>query len=269
MIIDFHSHVFPDKIAKRTIDALSKLGDVSPFSDGTLSTLKQKIAEAGVDVAISLPVLTTPEQFESVLAFAMQVNAEFDEKQGGILSFAGIHPLCDDLEGKVRKIKERGFLGIKIHPDYQKTFFDDERYERILLEAKKQDLVVVTHAGVDIGFPDQPVCCTPDMVAKVLQRVGEMKLVLAHLGGCFMLDEVYEKLAGKDVYFDTSFILKETGKDKFTALIKKHGADKMLFGTDTPWHNASMELRLINSLDISDDDKQKIFYKNAKKLLQI
>ena len=52
-------------------------------------------------------------------------------------------------------------------------------------------------------------------------------------------------------------------------ILDKHGADKMLFGTDTPWHTPSMELRLLNSLDMSEEDREKIFYKNAQKLLGI
>ena len=50
-------------------------------------------------------------------------------------------------------------------------------------------------------------------------------------------------------------------------IYEKHGADKMLFGTDTPWHTAKMEMRLLDSLDISQSDKEKIFYKNEPKVL--
>lgn len=267
MIIDLHTHIFPDKIASKTIDALASMGSVTPYSDGTLLGLKSRLDRAKVDMAISLPVLTRPDQFDSVFAFSKKVN-ELYASEKRVLSFAGLHPLCNDLEGKVKLIKDSGFLGIKIHPDYQATYFDDDNYLRILRLAKENDLIVVTHAGVDVGYPDQPVRCTPDRVVKVLQRVGKMKLVLAHLGGCFMYDEVYNTLAGRDVYFDTSFVLQNVGKDKFNALVAKHGIDKILFGTDSPWTDIKEQVRLINEFVESSEQREMIFSKNLLSLLK-
>ena len=56
MIIDFHTHMFPDKIAARTIDFLSKtVGDMNPFTDGTWKGLKESTKQAGIDHSIVLP----------------------------------------------------------------------------------------------------------------------------------------------------------------------------------------------------------------------
>ncbi len=56
MVIDFHTHIFPDKIAKKTIDHLSKKGGIPPFSDGTLSGLMDTSNK--IDLRVILPVLT-------------------------------------------------------------------------------------------------------------------------------------------------------------------------------------------------------------------
>ncbi|MBR2989026.1 MAG: amidohydrolase family protein [Clostridia bacterium] len=267
MIIDFHTHIFPDKIARKTVDYLSNLGGIPAHADGTLVDLLAKLDEASVERSVTLPVLTSPKQYDSVLNYAQSVNAHFYAGKHGVLSFAGIHPLCEDLEGKMAQIKALGFKGIKIHPDYQGVYFDDECVKKVLRLAVKHDLIVVTHAGVDVGFKDQPVRCTPDRVLKALEDAPGVKLVLAHYGASEMEDEVFEKLAGLPVYFDTAYILEHIDKEKFIAIADKHGYDKILFATDSPWKNIAKQVEIIRSYGLSKENQDKIFYKNALKLL--
>ena len=113
MIIDLHTHIFPTKIAKRTIEYLSKKGGIPPFSDGEADGLVRKMTEAGVDLAINLPVVTDPAQFESVNRFASEINEIYRDKERRIISFGGIHPACEDVFGKMRQIKEQGSLVTK------------------------------------------------------------------------------------------------------------------------------------------------------------
>lgn len=268
MIIDFHTHIFPDRIAEKTIEYLSLKGNISPFSDGTKNGLFDRLREAQADIALNLPVITNPTQFDSVNRFAKEVNESFAQSRNkGIMSFAGIHPLCDDLDEKMKWIKNNGFLGIKLHPDYQETFIDDEKYERILALAKELDLIVVTHSGADIAYRGYPVRCTPDRVLKLIRKVRHPKLVLAHLGASEMSEEVYEKLCGEDVYFDTAFVLRFTDKDTFTKIVKKHGDDRILFGSDSPWSGIERDIDIIRSFDLPKNTEDKIFFKNSKKLL--
>lgn len=268
MRIDFHTHVFPDKIAKRTIEALSAQGGGLPyFSDGTVSGLLDKMAEADVSIAVNLPVLTNPAQFEGVNRFAAELNATFADKERRIISFAGIHPLCENLEEKMKWIKSQGFLGVKIHPDYQDTYINDERYLRIFRAAKEEDLIVVTHAGVDDGYPNSPVHCTPERVLDVMRKVGSFKFVLAHYGANRMADDVFQLLAGKDVYFDTSYVLRLIKKEDFLRILEKHGDDRILFATDSPWSDLREDIEILRSYSLQPTTEQKIFADNAKKLL--
>ena len=130
MVIDFHTHIFPDKIAQKTIDYLAEKGGNKPWSDGTVNGLLSGMQRGGVDLSITLPVLTKPEQVESVLNYAKKINAEF--KGNKVISFAGIHPKCSDLRGKMQAVKNAGIKGVKIHPDYQNTRIDDGGYIEIL-----------------------------------------------------------------------------------------------------------------------------------------
>ena len=109
MIIDFHTHVFPDKIAKRTVEHLAEQGGIPPCSDGSVAGLLEKMAEADVDVAVNLPVMTNPSQFESLNRFAFEINQDFADKNRRIISFAGIHPSCEDLEEKMKWITHHAY----------------------------------------------------------------------------------------------------------------------------------------------------------------
>ena len=269
MIIDFHTHLFPEKIAARTIDYLSKKGGIPPFSDGTASGLIHSLERAEADIAVNLPVLTNPSQFESVNRFACEINEQYGNKARKILSFGGIHPLCDDIDGKMKQLKDMGFLGVKVHPDYQETFFNHEGYIRILNCAKELDMIVVTHAGVDAGYRDCEVRCTPTLAKEVINKVGHKKLVLAHLGGHNMFSDVYDMLCGTDIYFDTAYDLRFIGKENFRKILEKHGEDRILFASDSPWSDIDGDVKILKSFELGKETEDKLFCQNAKRLLGI
>ena len=269
MIIDFHTHIFPDKIAENSVNILASKTNFKPHYLGDKNGLVTMLNNSGVDIAVALPVVTNVKQFDSVNEYAKNINIEFNGKEKRIISFAGIHPKCENIEEKMLFIKENGFLGVKIHPDYQQTFIDDEGYIKILKCANELDLIVVTHAGVDEGFLDAPIRCAPDRVLKVIDMVKPKKLVLGHLGANKLWQEVYDKLAGKGVYFDTAFTLNYIDEQLFKKIIEKHGEDKILFATDAPWQDMKDNLQRIKSFNIEKSVLDKILYKNACKLLKI
>lgn len=268
MIIDFHTHIFPDKMAEKTIAFLSEKGGIPSFSNGSSAGLVDKMKNAGVNISITLPVLTNPAQFESVNRFALEINQSFSTKENRLISFAGIHPLCEDIDNKMRFIKESGFLGVKIHPDYQQTFIDDESYIKILQCAKEYDLIVVTHAGIDVAYRDK-VHCTPQRALNLIRKVPHSKLVLAHLGGVEMSEQVIDTLCGEDVYFDTAYVLRDTSKDTFEQILEKHGSHKILFASDSPWSDMEEDVKIIKSFGLDKKVEEKIFFENAKLLLGI
>lgn len=268
-IIDFHTHIFPDRIAAKTVEFLAVRGGIPAYADGTLTDLQAKADEASITLSVSLPVLTKPESFESVLTFAKELNAGRERGEHRFISFAGIHPDCEDIEGKMKKIKESGCKGVKLHPDYQQVFIDDERMLRILNAAIDEDLIVVTHTGLDVGYPE---CThsTPERTAKALDKLKEEpKLILAHMGGCRMHEAVYEILAGRKVYFDTSYVLDEMDEGMFLKTLEKHGMEKIVFASDCPWKTPKMLYSKLISLGLSADVLDKILYQNAAELLGV
>ena len=270
MVIDFHTHIFPEKIAQKTINALADKSGNVPSTDGTVDGLILAMDRADADICVTLPVMTKPSQFESVTSFVIEVNARFNSlKTRKIISFGGIHPACDDIKGKLKYLSDNGIKGVKIHPDYQNTFIDDAGYIEILKWAKEYDLIVVTHAGVDDAYVGQPVKCPPEKVSKIIDKIGHSKFVLAHFGGHKQWEEVYQLLAGKDVYFDTAFTLHEIQEEQFKKIIEKHGAEKVLFATDCPWRDIKSDLQILRSYNLGKDVEENILYKNAVKLLNI
>ena len=273
-IIDFHTHAFPDKIAGKTIELLSKKGGIPAHTDGTVNGLRKVLAKAGISLGIVLPVVTRAEQFESITRFAAQINEAgcgYDSAKGVIdrpelLSFGGIHPDTSDYRQELKKISDLGFRGIKLHPDYQGVYFDDIRYLRIIEYASELGLIIITHAGVDIGFPDT-VRCTPERALKVIREIKPEKLVLAHMGGWSLWEEVLGTLAGEPVYLDTAYSMGHISEECFINLCRVHGAERILFATDCPWGNPKKDLETFLTMPLTEKEQELMLHENAEMLL--
>lgn len=268
MIIDVHTHIWPDAMAERTVQKLAQIGKVKAYGNGTLSSLEETMVRDGVDLSVLLPVITKPEQFETVNRVASTYNS-----RKGILSFGGIHPRNTDIQEKVKKIKSLGLKGIKIHPDYQGEFIDSIEYQNIIKEALRLGMIVVSHAGRDVGLYET-IHCTPARVARLyeelsLEQKEENRLVLAHTGGCDQWEEVFTHLAGKKLYFDISFTAGRIDDALFVEIVKKHGAERMMFGTDYPWSSAKETMEWVKGLPLSAREKELILGGTARSLLGI
>lgn len=260
MIIDFHAHMFPDKIAERTISFLASVCEINPYTDGTYHGLKQSGENSSIDISISLPIVTNPAQFDSINRFAASVQDEH------IISFGSIHPENSNYKEKLLEIKSMGLKGFKLHPDYQEVYFNDIRYKRIVSFASELGLIVVSHAGIDPKSP-KDVHCTVEMAREMIDEVQPEKLVLAHMGGLKLWDKVEEQLVGQHVYFDTGVSLDAMPEEQFVRIMQTHGSDKILFGTDSPWAGQKEYVERLYHIDIAEEERNAIFYQNAAKLL--
>ncbi len=263
MLIDFHTHCFPDKIAPRAIEKLSfASGGLEPYTDGTVGGLKRSMKHSGVDACVVLSIATNAHQQKSVNDFAADINNGKD-----IFAFGSVYPHSEDALYELERIKDLGLKGVKLHPDYQSFSVDDEKFKPLYKKISQLGLITVFHAGFDYGFAP-PYGATPEKMVKALSWF-DSPVVAAHWGGVNCNEAVVQLLCGKDVYFDVSFGYSMMPKYYAQKIFDKHGADRLLFGTDTPWHTADMEKRLLNSLEITAEDMDKITHLNAKKLLNI
>lgn len=261
-------------MAERIMAALGNVPGVKGHTDGTLSGLLSSMERSGVDKSVILPVNTRKGQFDTIAKFAKHINDTCDS----LISFGGIHPDDDDIGTKLDYLKENGFKGIKIHPDYTETFIDDERYVNIVIKAQKRGFIVVTHAGKDPAYAT--IHCPPDKGRTMLDRVyaatgfTEPFFVFAHLGGNRLLRDVEKYLVGQNCYIDISCSFSDLGNfsdatdEDILRVIKNHGADKILFATDSPWNDQKAYIERFQKLGgLSDNEKELIFSKNAEKLL--
>ena len=264
MIIDFHTHAFPDAIAERAISGLVRAsgGKFPPCSDGTLGGLKGNMEKFGVDISVLQPVITKASQHKTLNEWAKAAEGE------KIISFGGIYPHTDDYKADIDFVVSLGLKGLKFHPEYQDFVLDDKKMLPIYDYALSKGLILLFHAGFDPAFPP-PFRSNPQMFCNILDQLKGGVIVAAHLGGQQQWDEVLEKLCGRDIYLDTSMGFKYYGKQQFLKVVECHGADKILFGSDSPWSRADEEIEAVNSLPLTAEQKEKILYLNAKRLLKI
>ena len=158
----------------------------------------------------------------------------------------------------------------------------EAQYAALLDRAAELGLVVLTHSGLDIGFPGE-VRVTPAMVLHAIREVGPLTLILAHMGGWRQWDQVEALLPQSSVLLDTAFSygdltpleghpfsedqLHMMEQEQFVRFVRKFGARRLLFGTDSPWGDQSADVASIRALPLSPEERDAILGGNAQRLL--
>ena len=264
MVIDFHTHIFPDNLARRALAKLSSTinGEYHPVNDGTAAGLIKKMDDWGIDISVVLPVVTKQSQVQTVNEWAAGLNS------GRLVCFGGIYPHSSDYKADIDFVVGLGLRGLKFHAEYQDFVVDDARMLKIYDYALSKGLILLHHAGFDPGFPP-PFKSSPQQFAKITKAMRGGVIVAAHLGGHDEWEDVEEHLAGSDIYLDTSMGFEYFPHDRFLRIADKHGADKILFASDAPWSNARTEVEHVRSMPLSAGDIDAILNGNAKRILRI
>ncbi|MFH0953146.1 MAG: amidohydrolase family protein [Verrucomicrobiota bacterium] len=262
-IIDIHTHIFPDEIAARAVQQLAGRSGETAFLDGTAAGLEASMRRCGIDLSVTQPVSTKASQVASINAFAIRLN-----ERPGLINFGTLFPDYDGNAAEIGRMKRAGLKGVKFHPDYQAFYVDEERMFPLYRQMAAAGLIAFFHAGVDIGL-GPPYHGNPDRLVHVLERVPELAVVAAHFGGFEMWDDVEKYLVGKDLYFDTSFTLSFLPANRFVRMARKHGIEKILFGTDSPWAEQDKEIALVRNTGLADAELSAVFHDNAARLLGI
>lgn len=258
-IIDMHAHVFPDAIAPAALDALEGEGGVVAYYDGTVGGLVSAMDRAGIDRSLVAPVATKPSQVRSINEWVATLGTD------RIIPFGAMHPELDDPGAEMDQLVSRGIRGFKLHSHDQDFCPDEPRMARIYEAAIERDLVILFHAG---GFPRaRGFESRPGHFARMLDAYPRLTCILAHMGSYLYWDEVREHLLGRDVYFDTAYVPGNLPDDKLLALIRDHGVEKVLFGSDGPWTDAAAEIAHLRGLGLTSAEQHAVFGGNAQRLL--
>lgn len=258
MIVDFHTHIYPPKIASKGVQYIGKFYDFDlDTSFGTKENLDKTCAEAGVDYKVMLSVAIRPDQVSGINNWLSSV---VDSHSFG---FGTIHPDMDDPFAEIDRFRDLGLTGVKFHPDMQQFAIDDPKMFPIY-EKLEGNWPVLFHTG-DIRYHYSGA----KRLAKVLDAFPGMTVIAAHLGGYTQWDEAEQYLAGRDVYYDTSSAIGFLPKERAVEIIKNHRSDRILFGTDYPVISQKNELKIFHNLGLGKELEEKILWKNAAELLKI
>ncbi len=263
MLIDSHAHAFADSIAERAVEKLKATANVPAYTNGTIKDADRVLASCGVDYAVLLPVATKPTQQTTINNWAKE------EYKGRFISFGTVHPAAEDAVDEIGRIKELGLKGVKLHNDYQGVFIFDERCIPIYKRCEELSLPVVFHMGYDPVSPLVHRAMPYDLI-ELSEKFPKLKIIAAHMGGMYAWESVYKYIAGrKNIYLDTAFVAGYIDPGIFAEIVRKHGADRVLFGSDLPWSSPDMEVELIENSPFTDEEKERIFWKNTAELLEL
>lgn len=255
-VFDFHTHIYPERIAARSVEKMREHYHLYANSSGLVDNLHTCAKEAQVDYMLVLAVASKPAQPSTINKWLAQHLSDH------LLGFGGLHPHSKHLERDVEQLMQLGMCGVKLHPDFQHVPADDPSMDAVLDLAVQHHLPVVIHSG-DVLTPYS----SPIRIAHILERFPELTLIVPHLGGYSEWDESERHIIGKNCYIDTSSALWALPPEKSLALIRRHGVERVLFGTDYPLATQADELERFHRLGLTDEEEQLILFENAKELL--
>jgi len=263
MLIDFHVHCFPDKLAAGAVARLGANAHMDSLTNGTFADTSEKMAAWGVDKFVLQNIAVTPKTQRNVNDFAVACN---DAQR--VFAFGSVHPAAPDACEELERLAEAGILGVKFHPEYQFFDVDDRMAYPVYEKCAELGLIMFFHAGWDVAFPDSR-RIYPKACARMAADFKGASIVFAHGGGNLAWDEVEEQLCGLDVYFDLAMLPVFLENSAAKRLIRKHGAQRILFGTDCPWSSPPTLMEYLAKMELTADEYEAICFGNACRLLGI
>lgn len=254
-LIDFHCHAFPENIVAKAVSNIGNYYRIPMQEDGTLNTLN-RFLDADTDrKAVLLATATVPHQVHSINTWMSNIISD------RIFGYAAIHADYDDIRGEIDRVISIGYKGLKIHPEFQNFAIDCAGAYKIY-EAAEGRLPILFHMGDENSDYSSPV-----RLKKVLKDFPKLTVIGAHFGGYHVWDEALRVLADTNIYMDTSSTLAFISPQYARELIYAHGVERFVFGTDYPMWSFEPEMERFNKLELTDNEREMILYRNAEKLL--
>lgn len=246
MIIDAHCHVWPDHIAAQVL--AGRPSGLDPIHDGTLAGLLRTMDAAGIDHAMTLGVAAVARTVERTNEFIGAVD------RTRFTPFGTVHP---DLppDTNLKSLHDNGIRGVKLHPLFQDLSLADPRVVDLLHALADAGVTVITHVGAG-GSSDANERGTPAALCAALAAVPNLTLIACHFGGYHRLDEAEQLVVGSRAYLETSWPprLGDLDKERVRSLIRRHGADRVVFGSDWPMADPAAELATVRALGLDQHE---------------
>ena len=261
-IVDCHCHIYPEKVAARAVAGIGAFYDISMHMDGTKATLQREAAAAGITHSMIFSVATKPSQVLSINEF---IAGEVAMSGGTMTGLGTMHPLSEDMAGDMQHLLSLDLRGVKLHPDVQGFCIDDERCQTIYALCEAAGIPVLLHTG-DKRYD----MSNPNRLRPMVEKFPHLTFIGAHLGGYSVWEDAVRELHGyENLYFDCSSTFAFMTPERARELILTLGTDHVLFGTDYPMWVPKDEVETFFSLGLSDEDNEKILWRNAKRLFRL
>lgn len=263
--IDFHTHVFPDKIDKQALDALAAdAGNYRPRTDGTLKGLLDSMKRADISASLVANIATKPQQMFPILEYCKEIRS------------SSIHPLVsfhpsnspEDVEEMLGHAQREQIRGVKLHPQCQNFNIDDKWMYGFYELIASCGLFLLFHSGYDMAYPGNTQADV-ERIKKIADWFKDLTIVCTHVGGWKQWERIGCLSSCANVHTETSMTLTEVGDEEFIRLIDHFGEDRVLFGSNSPWTDQQEMLKRTVALKMSDARKEKLLYKNAANLLKL
>ena len=259
-IIDIHTHIYPDKIARRATDSVRDFYHIEGSNmDGTVDMLLRRGAEAGISRYVVLPVSNTPNRVRSINSFILEQTSIHDS----FIGFGTVHADMEGLSEEVEWIMQNGLRGIKMHPDSQRFPIDDPRLYPVY-DAVEGKIPLLLHMGDPRYNYSHPM-----RLRKILDSFPKLEVIAAHFGGYSMFHTARELLWDTDCVFDISSAMMFMEKGEPERYINSYGAERMAYGTDYPLWDPVEEVKRFQRLDLTDDQFDQIAHKTAERILKL
>jgi predicted TIM-barrel fold metal-dependent hydrolase len=261
VIIDAHAHVWPDRIAEIALSA-NRLPELVARGDGTVGGLTSDMSASGVSMSCCLGIANEARHVDRVNEFVAGLKS--DTRFG----FGTVH-VDLSVEDNLASLRRHGIRAVKIHPLFQGFALDDPRLWAIF-EAFGDEVAVITHVGAG-GTPETNRLSSPRMIRDIARQFPQLRLMACHFGGYKILDDAEEMLSGADVVLETSWppSLKTLRPERVRRLIRNHGAERIVFGSDWPMTSPAEEIRAIEGLGLSDDETKLVLGGTMARVLGI
>lgn len=264
MIIDVHTHInnYHEERVVSLEDSLNKLTD--------------NMLHNGVDYAL---VLTSYKVNEHRPSTKQVVEAIKGRKNLGVVSgISYLHYNHRDVR-EISEYLEGGFIkGLKLYPGYEPFYPNDSRLKLIYEMALEYDVPVMFHSGDTYSPTGRVKYSHPLQIDDLAVDFPGLKIVICHVGNPWIKDCMEVVYKNKNVYADISGLVLGDFQEKFERYMKKEieemiayaGNPKyLLYGTDWPISNMKSYLKFMHQLDLADDKKELILWKNAARLFGI
>lgn len=259
-IIDIHTHIYPEEIARKATDSVREfysLGDGS--MDGTAGMLMSRGAEAGISEFVILPVAIRPDRVQGINDFILHQA----RKHSCFIPFGTVHAGMEAMTEEVVRLLALGVKGIKLHPDSQGFAIDDERLLP-MYEAVRGRIPVMLHMG-DTRYDYSH----PARLRRILDQFPGLDVIAAHFGGYSMYETARELLQDTDCVMDISSSLMFMEDGVAERYINTYGAERLAYGTDYPLWDPVREVGAFLKLNLTDAQFEQIAHKTTERILKL